>query len=216
MKKLFVAILVALVLTASSTAIAGNPADVTDVYRFCGVEFFKGVYDGGPRWVYANIPVNQKVAVSIFSWQNKDNTDRLMQLKLVKNFSSWLDVTLNTDIGNDGLTGQDIGIDLRFGYGFGLGSTIPLRVEGIKVGPRVQAKNFAGYLTVMKNVKPAYGLSYVGKVRVDVSYETASKIWIWRTSKGFNTFFGTLIPETRMKFTPQENFYGFGVGFIPK
>lgn len=212
------AISVALVL-ACSTAIAGNPADVTDVYRFCGVEFFKGVYDGGPRWVYANIPVNQKVAVSIFSWQNKDNTDRLIQLKLVKNFSSWLDVTLNTDInGKNGLTGQDMGIDLRYN-GFGLGSTIPLmaeRVEGIKVGPRVQVNNFVGYLTVMKNVKPAYGVSYVGKVRVDVSYETGSKNWICRTSKGFKTSFGTLIPEIRTKFTPNENFYGFGVGFIPK
>mgnify|MGYP001569091259 CR=1 FL=1 len=224
MKKLLTFVVMwGLLLGFNSLASAANPADVTDTYRFCAVEFFKGAYDDGPRWALANIPFNKTAAISLFDWQNENGTNNSLTLKVSKQFSSNLDLTFNNEAvwnGDKANLTQDIGIDLRSKY-VNLGVVFPLKankgIEGIVIGPRLQVKDLIVYLTLAKGTEAIYGLSYVGKIaRLDAAYDKNSDSWFFRTSKSFDLPFGALIPEIRTKFTETENFYGFGIGFIPK
>ncbi len=235
---LFVIILVG-VLGFSSFAWAGNPADLTFLYRFRTGEFFKAAYDGGPRWFSASIPApgntvveldlddflktgSQKTGFFFCFWQNEKNTESLLQARIMRQISANLDIIFNIEISKNKISG-DVGIDFRYKR-LGLGVITPLDVDngGIaKFGPRLNLNPISLYFTTTskgKGGKFISGIRYSGKVVIDIAYasQKSNETWFFRASKGIKSSFGTLIPEIRTKFTPEENFYGIGLGFIPK
>ena len=207
-----------LVAGIAQSAFAGNPADVTDSYRFSGGQFYKLAYDGGPKWALAILPVAKDVSVSFCSWENEMSTDRVFDLTVSKKFTSWLDVALNNEGEWDAgtfTTRQEIAVDFH-NTKLGLGVLIPMQSEEeVQVGPRVKINNFTAYATFSEDSDPLYGLSYSKNgARMDVA--CGEEVTFVRASKCFETKWGTIIPELRTKFTDKENFYGFGIGFCPR
>jgi len=203
---------------ASQRAFAGNPADLTDSYRFYEGQFYKLTYDGGPKWAWATLPIDKDVSVSFYNWEDKEGTDRLFQLIVAKRFTPWLDVAFSNEgewVNKEFTTRQKIAVDLH-NKNLGMGIIIPMQPEEeIQVSPRIKINDFVAYATFSEDSDPLYGLSYCKKgMRIDVA--CGKGVTFVRASKCFETKWGTIIPELRTKFTDKENFYGLGIGFCPR
>lgn len=211
-KMLAVAGLVTLILTLTIEVFAANPADLTSFNRLVPVEFYKVAYDAGPQWVCINTPLTESSSAIIFGWQDGDVG--LGQIMFTKKFSSYLQANLTTKVTNE--VNNELVLDLNYNE-FGLGLLLPLssfEVENFLIGPRVTVGPVSAYSTLSRASKPLYGLSISKFFDLDFAYGRGT--CHFRTSKSFATQFGTFIPELRTKFTQEENFYGFGLGFIPK
>jgi len=210
-----------LILFGAARLFAGNPADLTESYRFCPVEFYKLTYDGGPRWALAVIPLSKDLSLSVFHWQNEESTSRSWNLTISKSFSPYFEAALNTilDWDSDTTTAkEEIAFDLHNKI-CGLGIVIPFQPgENVKIGPRININNLSTYFTFSNDEKPFVGVSWSKKsvCRVDGAYSLENKTSYARISKSFETRWGSVIPEFRLKFTQSEEFYGIGIGFIPK
>lgn len=201
----------------AGTVFAANPADVTSDYRLFPEHYFKVAYDGGPRWMLFNLPLEDDLALSIQAWQNEESTMRKYNLWLVKEFSPYLDAGLNLEGAWSGGTftpRSNIGIDLH-NENLGFGLIVPLQSdESIKIGPRVKIDDFTAYLTLpfSGETNPVLGLGYKKEGwGIDLAYG-GDETWWLRGSKGFETSFGKVTPELRLKFTEDDTVFGLGIG----
>lgn len=210
-----VSLLVVFLTLIANVVLAVNPADLTNSHRSFLSEYYKIGYDDGPRFVFANLPVNKTVNVSIFNWQNGDGSYRLSKMVVTKKFSSWFDGSIDTTFTKDSISEDMIG-DAHWNM-LGIGVLLPLQSdEDIRVGPRVTIRGLTLCLTtfISKDNNNLYGLIYCIKdIKAEVSY--GDETWFLRVSKSFKTSFGTLFPESRNKFTKDGKSFGLAIGFIP-
>jgi len=219
MKKVLVSTLAIIVIffLGVGNSFSGNPADVTIDDRVCGDYFFKITYDGGPKSIFANIPVKKSIAISLFGWQDEKSENRSSEIRAMVKIMPELDGSLLCkDAGETEIT-HALAFDYRPFDFFGAGCIIPLEHgEDIKIGPRFAYKNFHLYSTFVDNYS-AYGVSYRSKVvNVELAYaDSSTDVSYARISKGFSFSFGNIIPEFRFK-NSTEKFYGIGIGFVPR
>jgi len=204
------------VLLFASSLFALNPADLTGTYRYSDKEFYKFVYDGGPEWVFAMLPIREDLSLYFQGWQNKEKDVREGDVRIIKRLSSNFDAGLafKGNWKNESFTPEaKLMLDFHAGI-FGIGALIPFQSEeSLKVGPRFYFDDLSAYILLSEDNRHRFGLSYqLEKMKLECTYEK-DDIWYLKTSKNFKTKFGFFIPELRLKFTPDEDFYGLGLGF---
>ena len=204
-------------LGVGKSAFALNTADLTGTYRYTPRELYKIVYDGGPRWLFAMTPLKEDLALYLYGWQNEEGTVRKGDLRLIRRFSPNFDAGLVTrgKWSNEKFVPRQ---DLMFDFHterVGLGVILPFQSEyDIKIGPRVYFGDLSAYLTLSEKKDHLVGLSYVKEgVKFELAYGKED-VWYFKTSKGFKTNFGKVVPELRIKVTPDKNFFGIGIGFL--
>lgn len=199
------------------SAFALNTADLTGTYRYTPRELYKIVYDGGPRWLFAMTPLKEDLALYLCCWQDEEGTVRKGDLRLIRRFSPNFDAGLVTrgKWSKERFTPRQ---DLTFDFHterVGLGIIFPFQSEyDIKIGPRVYFGDLSAYLTLSEKKDHLVGLSYA---KEGMKFELAcgkEDVWYFKASKGFKTSFGKVVPELRMKFTPNKNFFGVGIAFL--
>lgn len=210
-----------LALTSIVNLFASNPADLTSDSRQFSVQFYKVTVEEDNRWACASVPIGLKkdVSLALLIWENDEGTCESRVINLAKRFSENFDASLlSVDMFGDQIPSslnQYVMLDLRGTY-IKLGTVIPLDSrEKIKIGPRVEIKNLGFYASLSEDSQPFWGISYNLKgTQFDFAYSTDSEINFFRVSRGFQTRFGTIVPELRTRFTENENFIGVGIGFI--
>lgn len=200
------------ILAVAVPIFAGNPADVTDDFRICPVHYYKFAYDGGPWYVLASQPLGEKASAFYLRWQDPGSDIALNELAGATKVNDWLEAGAVFDVWEDqGKISYDPGITLDVKKGnLGLGAVVPLKSPGeFRLGPRVTNGDWTGYLTIRGEGAPTYGLSYMGEFNAHLAYGQSA--WQFRASKTWGKF----TPELRTKFTSEETFIGFGLGFSP-
>lgn len=203
-----------------ANARASNAADLTADYRQVPVQFYKVCFDTNEsKWGVASIPFDKNSAY-VFGSFNKDNSEKYFEgniatkrgpvdlgLRISNNFTE----ESNNNIG----VNADIDVSNKHG---GIAALVNFReIEESKAGIRVNVDELSGYfMSKLNELEPVFGISYNGKLTLDISYDPNSDEHIVRASKGINTGFGTLISEIRGKYNDDGNFYGAGLSFIPK
>lgn len=208
----------------TSSLFAVNPADPTNTYRYSDKEFYKFVYDGGPTWMFVQLPVKDNLSLYFQGWQNEERDIRRGDVRIIKRLSLNFDAGLifKVDWKNESFTPKaELMLDFHTCM-FGIGTLIPLQSErDLKIGPRFYFDDLDTYLLFSEDNRHRFGLSYqmdgIGMVcfkgmKLEGAYER-DDIWYLNMSRSFKTKFGFFIPELRLKFTPDENFYGVGLGF---
>ncbi|KPJ55270.1 hypothetical protein AMJ47_00090 [Parcubacteria bacterium DG_72] len=199
----------------TSSLFAVNPADLTGTYRYSDKEYYKFVYDGGPTWIFATLPVRENLSLYFRGWQNEEKDIRKGDVRIIKRLLSNFDAGLvfKGDWKNGSFTPKaELMLDFHAGM-LGIGALIPFQPEyDLKVGPRIYLDNLSCYLLFSEDNRHCFGLSYQKGIKLETAYER-DDIWYFKASRSFKTKFGFFIPELRLKFTPQESFYGVGLGF---
>lgn len=181
-------------------------------------EYYKFVYDGGPQWIFGGWPLRNDVSFAVYGWRNEEDTVREAELTIAKKFFDFLDCGLIIKgewSGKEFTPEQSFMFDLHNEI-LGLGIILPFQSdEKIKVGPRLRLGSLTTYLTLTQEKDYLVGASYdMNGLKIELAYRCFEQqdIWYFRTSKGFKTNFGKIIPELRLKFTPEEEFVGVGIG----
>ncbi len=204
-----------LLVILTTNVFSANPADLTSNHRTFVSEFIKIGYDGGPRFLCFNLPAGKTASICVFNWQDKKGDNSLTELFVAKSIKPWLDVALDTTFAGESPV-HNLAIDVRYKIA-GLGMIFPLSFEDAFFGPRFDINNLSVFLTAStaKDTKNICGVSYIlYGVAVEVAY--GGEKLFFRTSKGFSSRVGTLIPEIRTSFSKEEKKYGFALGLIPK
>lgn len=210
-----------MVLLVSGNVFASNPADLTDIERFGPEGFAKFVYGEDSTWAFVRLPSFEKdFSLSFQAWQNEEGTTKTYTGWLTKRFSSYFDAALvgescwkNNYSSAKTRTAFDFHGEL-FGRPAGIGLSLPFDSEDeVKIGPRITFGDITTFLTIGEKESCIIGASYCKKgMKIEVAYDQ-DEVWYIRTSKSFKTNFGKIYPELRLKVTPEEEFFGFGIGF---
>ena len=170
------------------------------------------------------LPVKDNLSLYFQGWQNEERDIRKGDVRIIKRLSSNFDAGLlfGGDWKNESFIPKaELMLDFHAGM-FGIGALIPFQSEyDLKVGPRFYFDDLSAYLLFSKDNRHRFGLSYkmdgtglacFNGIKIEGAYEK-DEIWHLKTSRSFKTKFGFFIPELRLKFTPDEDFYGVGLGF---
>ncbi len=207
----------------SNKVFSSNSADLTGDSRQVPIQYYKVCFDvNKDKWIIGSVPFGKQKDNSayILGWTDAQNDIKLLQGNIATKKGNlnlglqatkmWLD---------EGSIPSDftVSIDLDEKYG-GLGSLINLKdLEKTKIGARANLKDITAYFTTtLRELEPMFGISYNGKVTLDLTYQPEGETYFARVSKGINTNFGTVIPELRAKYNGDGQSYGIGIGFIPK
>ncbi len=207
----------------SNKVFAGNSADLTSDSRQVPVQYYKVCFDvNKDKWIVGSVPLGKQKDNSayILGWTDSQNDIKLLQGNIATkkgNLNLGLQATkmwINEESIPSDFT---LSVDLGMKDG-GLASLINLRnLEKTKIGARANLKDITAYFTTaLRELEPMFGVSYNGKVTLDLTYQPEGETYFARVSKGINTNFGTVIPELRAKYNDDGQFYGIGIGFIPK
>lgn len=201
----------------ADVALAINPADLTGYYKHSPLEYYKVTYDGGPKYFLAKLPFEEDFSFMLYGWQNEEATERIGKFRIAKKFSPCFDLTFGLEgewkKGNF-IPKQEVAFDFHK-ENFGFGVVFPFQSEDkIKIGPRFSIGDFTTYLTLSEENDYCLGLGYAKDgMKFEFAYDERD-IWYFRTSRGFKTNFGKMIPEFRIKVTPDKIFFGIGIGFL--
>ena len=170
------------------------------------------------------LPVKENLSLYFQGWQNEERDIRKGDVRIIRRLSSNFDagIVFEGDWKNESFTPKaELMLDFHTGM-LGIGALIPFQSEdNLKVGPRFYFDDLSAYFLFSEDNKHRFGLSYqmdgteiscFEKVKLECAYER-DDIWHLKTSRSFKTKFGFFIPELRLKFTPDEDFYGVGLGF---
>ena len=214
--------MVILLFGMTGSAFAANPADLTLFDRFYPDGYIKLVYEGDDsKFASIRLPAFENDFSLYFrAWESKGGDCKKYTGRLIKRFSPFFDAALVSEASlksGSSISKNRAVFDLHgdfLGNPIGIGLFLPFESdEDIKIGPRVSFGDFTTYFTVGKKDQYRLGLSYVKDgIRLDFAYDEED-IFYCRASKGFKTSFGKIYPELRMKFTPDEEFIGVGIGF---
>jgi len=211
------------VLSVSSSLFAANPADLTIFERFTSNNYVKLIYEEGDKTGFVALPpVGDDFVFSLCAWQNEEGDREKYTGRLIRRFSPYFDAALITDlISEKGVSDIDnrLVFDLHgelFGLPAGIGLSLPFSEEqSIKVGPRITVNDLSFFTTIAERGEYLFGTSYCPKsgYKLEVAYST-EEIWYFKASKGFKTSIGNVCPEIRMKFFPDEQVFGVGLGIF--
>jgi len=204
----------------ANKAIADNPADLTTDYRQYPVHFYKVCFDGDKsKYAGLSIPFGEKKNTSAFGiiWADAENNNKMFLGNAAHkkgNFNFGLQTTKVWY--NGGEIPAEFASTIDFdGKQGGLATLINFNdLKKSKLGTRVNYKDFIGYLTTpLKKLEPMFGLTYNGKIRLDLAYEPDSKTHFARITKSIKTDVGTVLPELRFKFNQDKQYCGMALGF---
>jgi hypothetical protein len=209
-------------LSAASSLFAANPADLTVFERFAPNNYMKLIYEEDGKTGFLSLPpIGNDFVVSVQAWQNQRSDSEKYTGRLIKRFSPNFDAALMTDfISKKGVSDIDsrLVLDLHgdlFGLPAGIGLYLPFdEQESVKMGPRIGISDFTVFTTVAKEGKYLFGATYAKTgCKVEVAYSTEEVFYV-RASKGFKTSIGRICPEIRMRFLPNDQIFGVGLGIF--
>ncbi len=217
------AITLLVVLSASSSLFAANPADLTAFERFASNNYVKLIYEEDGKTSFLALPlIENDFVFSICAWQNEKSDSEKYTGRLIKRFSPNFDAAIMTDfISKKGVSdiSSRLTFDLHgklFNLPAGIGLYLPFNEEeSVRVSPRISVNDFTVYATIAEENKYLFGASYCPKAgyKLETAYST-EEIWYFKVSKGFKTSIGNVCPELRMRFLPDETFFGIGLGIF--
>jgi len=207
-------------LIGANKTFADNPADLAAFYRQYPVHYYKVCFDADKsKFAGIILPFGEKKNTSILglAWADARNNNKMFFGNFAtkkKNLSFALQAKKIWYEGGEMPLEFTSSIEFNSKYG---GLVAVLNFDDLwktEVGGNVKYKNFIGYLrTSLKDLEPMFGVSYGGKINLDLAYQPENKKYFARISKKIKIGSGTLLPELRFEFGEKEPACGIGLGF---
>lgn len=205
----------------ANRAFADNPADLTSLSRQYPIYYYKLCYDTHRnKWAALSIPLGKEKKTNFlaFAWTDAKNNNQMLYGNLATQlgkFNFGAEVTQTWD--NKEVFDPQFATTIEFNNGkVGLSSVVNLNdLRETKIGANANFRDFTAYLTTpLKDLETIFGLTYNGKIRLDLAYNPETKKYFARLNKGIKTSHGTVLPELRVEFSKDKQFYGVGLGFF--
>ncbi|HUW44129.1 MAG TPA: HEAT repeat domain-containing protein [Bacillota bacterium] len=207
-------------LIGANKIFADNPADLATFYKQIPIHYYKVCFDADKsKFAGIALPFGEKKNISALGvvWADAENDNKMFFGNLAikrKNLSFGLQAKKTWY--NEGEMPIEFASSIEFDSKSG-GLVAVLNFDDLwksELGGSVKYKNFIGYLrTSLKNLEPMFGISYSGKINLDLAYQPENKKYFARVSKKINIGSGTLLPELRFEFGDKEPACGIGLGF---
>jgi hypothetical protein len=204
----------------ANKAFADNPADLAAFYRQFPVHYYKVCFDADKsKFAGIVLPLGEKKKTSILglAWVDAKNDNKMF-------FGSLATKKGNLSFGLQAkkicYDGGEMPVEFTSSIEFNSkagGLVALLNFNDLwksELGGSIKYKNFIGYLrTSIKDLEPMFGVTYNGKINLDLAYKPQTQKYFARVIKKIKIGSGTLLPELRFEFGEKEPACGIGLGF---
>ena len=185
---------------------AGQPADLTSLWRICP-PFYQVDVEGDSQFIYISQPVSDKLSLELYDWHGQGSY--LHEVGVTIRANQNLQVALIHDQAKASSAEHSLMVDWQKGK-IGLGVLVPLDSEkDVLAGPRVKlSPTLTACATLGEGRRPLVGLTYYRSGNCLLAAYSDETWWI-RASKQY----GPWIPELRYKRRAGENVFGISLAW---
>jgi len=207
-------------LIGANKTFAENPADLAAFSRQYQVHYYKVCFDADKsKFAGISLPFGERKETNLLGmvWADAKNDNKMFFGNLATkkgNLNFGLQAKKFWYDGGEMPVEFTSSIEFNNKYG-GLVALLNLNnLSKTQLGANVKYKDFIGYLkTSIKDLEPMFGISYNGKINLDLAYQPENEKYFARISKKIKIGSGTLLPELRFEFGEKEPSCGIGLGF---